>query len=70
MLPKSREARARRAAHRQGLTLKKSGRRDPRSLDYGRYWLFKGKTAVRGGRSGVSLPAIEEHLGCPVSSDG
>lgn len=36
---KTRETRLRRMAERQGLRLVKSRRRDPRALDYGRYWL-------------------------------
>ena len=36
---KVRENRLRRMAQRQGLELKKSRRRDPRALDYGRYAL-------------------------------
>jgi hypothetical protein len=36
---KVRENRLRRMAGRQGLQLLKSRRRDPRALDYGRYWL-------------------------------
>jgi hypothetical protein len=35
----TRYARARRAAQRQGLRLVSSRRRDPRALDFGRYWL-------------------------------
>jgi hypothetical protein len=38
MSEKVRENRARRAAERQGVRLVKSRRRDPRALDYGRYW--------------------------------
>ena len=37
---KSREARLRRAADRQGMTLHRSRRRDPHALTYGRYWLI------------------------------
>ena len=36
---KIRENRLRRMADRQGLALHKSRRRDPRALDYGRFWL-------------------------------
>lgn len=36
---KVRENRLRRMAARQGLTLHRSRRRDPRALDYGGYWL-------------------------------
>ena len=37
---KVRENRARRAAGRQGLILKKNPRRDPRAVDYGSYMLI------------------------------
>jgi hypothetical protein len=37
--PKTRENRARRMATRRGLRLVKSRRRDPRALDYGKYWI-------------------------------
>jgi len=36
---KSREIRLRRMAERQGLTVRKSRRRDPRAIDYGRWWV-------------------------------
>jgi hypothetical protein len=36
---KVRENRLRRMAGRQGFTLAKSRRKDPRALGYGRYWL-------------------------------
>jgi hypothetical protein len=36
---KTRETRLRRAADRQGLRLERSRRRDPRAVDYDRYWL-------------------------------
>jgi hypothetical protein len=46
--------RLRRAAERQGLTLSKSRRRDPRATDYGTYQL--------GGRALADLDAVEEAL--------
>ena len=39
---RAREKRARRAAQRQGLALRKSRKRDPRSLDFDR-WLIEGE---------------------------
>lgn len=36
-----RENRMRRMAKRQGLILNKNRRRDPKALDYGRYWLVR-----------------------------
>jgi hypothetical protein len=36
---KTRETRLRRMAERQGLTIRKSRRRDPRAIDYGRWWI-------------------------------
>jgi hypothetical protein len=36
---KVRENRLRRMAERQGLTIRKSARRDPRAIDYGRWWV-------------------------------
>jgi hypothetical protein len=49
-----RHNRLRRAAQRQGLTLSKSRRRDPRATDYGTYQL--------GGRALADLDAVEEAL--------
>ena len=61
---KIRENRLRRAAARQGLILRKSGRRDPRALDYGRFWLIDTPTrSVRiGGDRGMTLDEIERIL--------
>ena len=59
-----RENRLRRAAHRQGLQLVKSRRRDPRALGYGTYQLLDGNAVVASGRD---LDAVEERLlGCTV----
>jgi hypothetical protein len=60
---KIRENRLRRAARRQGLKLTKSRRRDPRALDYGRYWL----TDIYTNRdlvdiNGYTLDEVEEVL--------
>ena len=41
---KVRENRLRRMAERQGLTLTRSRRRDPRAVDYGLYWLTETST--------------------------
>ena len=69
---RSREARLRRAAVRQGLTLRKSRRRDPRALDFGRYWLIRGDETVvsavlgdpdvLGAKLGVTLDEVEAYL--------
>lgn len=70
---KIRENRLRRMAERQGLKLVKSRRRDPRALDYGRYWLVLAegvqpteardrRELVAGSRTGRSLDEIEEVL--------
>lgn len=40
------ENRLRRAASRQGLALRKSRARDPRAIDYGRYYLVGEDTVV------------------------
>ena len=57
--------RLRRAAQRQGLKLTKSRRRDPRALDYARYWLLDLKTesVVVGGERGVAMEAVARFLG-------
>lgn len=57
---KVRENRLRRAAQRQGLFLRKSGRRDPRAIDYGVYWLVNRRTGHE--TSGLSLDEVEETL--------
>jgi hypothetical protein len=64
---KVRENRLRRAAQRQGLTLTKSRRRDPRATDYGTYMLTDTSTnavVAHGGQSGygLSLDDIETAL--------
>lgn len=43
---KSRESRIRRMLARQGYTLSRSRRRDPRAVDYGRYTISKDGTLV------------------------
>lgn len=58
---KVRENRLRAAANRQGLTLKRSPRRDTRALDYGKYWLFVGNVAVTP-CEGMTIDEIEKYL--------
>lgn len=61
---KIRENRLRRMAIRQGYIFRRSARRDPRAIDYGRYWLMKndGKDIAFGGESGWTIDQIEDHL--------
>ena len=55
---KTRETRLRRAADRQGLRLERSRRRDPRAIDYDRYWLLDLATGdVGAGASPIGRPA-------------
>jgi hypothetical protein len=63
---RARLMRARRAAQRQGLTLRKSRTRDPRALDYEKFWLDR--TTTHGNRRtvtparGLTLDEIEQRL--------
>lgn len=62
---KVRENRLRRMAQRQGLTLTKSRRRDPRAVDFGRYWLsdpYASNVIVLGGEWGTTLDDVEDTL--------
>ena len=60
---KVREARLRRMARRQGLTLSRNPRRDPRAVDYGQYTLVLPDNGLAlGGEFGVSLDEIERYL--------
>lgn len=60
---KVRENRLRRMAHRQGYALKKSGRRDPRATDYGKYWITDPNTnTMVTDEKGMSLDEIEAWL--------
>jgi hypothetical protein len=64
---KVRENRLRRMAGRQGYRLEKSRRRDPRALDYDRYYItdISTRTVVTGliaDRHGMSLDDVEAYL--------
>ncbi|MCZ2804343.1 hypothetical protein O2W18_04445 [Modestobacter sp. VKM Ac-2983] len=60
---KVKENRLRRIAARRGLQLTRSRRRDPRALDYGRYWLTDVRTnALTSPEDGLTLDQVEEHL--------
>lgn len=53
----------RRMAARQGLTLTRSRRRDPRALDYGLYWLADSTgEIVAATKAGVGMDEIEAFL--------
>ena len=60
--------RLRRMADRQGLKLVKSGRRDPRALDFGKYQLVDLESgevvagAGRLGRADLTLDDVENYL--------
>lgn len=60
---KVRENRLRRAADRQGLTLRKSRRRDPRALDFG-WWMIVDLSTnmIIPGGDKLSLDAVESYL--------
>lgn len=63
---KTRENRLRRAAERQGLSLQKSRRRDPRAVDFGTYMLVDQQTnavvaSLKSGY-GLTLEDVEEEL--------
>jgi hypothetical protein len=62
MSDRVRELRLRRMAGRQGLALHKSRRRDPRALDFGKYWLTNAETNVRVGPETRDLDEIERYL--------
>ena len=73
---RTREARLRRAAERQGYRLVKSGRRDPRAIDYGRWMVTdpQTNTVVAGtehtGRPNMSLDDVEDWLNRPLQEKG
>jgi hypothetical protein len=67
---KARENRLRRAARRQGITLRKSPRRDPRAYDFGGYMLIdpQTNTVVAGEGSfafSMSIDDVEAWLADP-----
>lgn len=59
---KVRENRLRRMAQRQGLTLTRSRRRDPRALDFGLYWLTDASGANVTPEQGIDIDAVEAFL--------
>jgi hypothetical protein len=59
---KVRENRLRRMAGRQGLTLTRSRRRDPRALDFGLYWLTNRDGRKVGNPDGMSPDDVERYL--------
>ena len=60
---KVRENRLRRMAHRQGLKLEKSPRRDPLARDYGGYRITRSNRPVAGGSTyKLDLAAVEAYL--------
>lgn len=58
---KVRENRARRMAQRQGLTLNKSRRRDPRAIDFGTYTLSDANNVIVAGER-MTLDEVESYL--------
>ena len=59
----AKEACLRRQAHRQGFMLKKSRRRVPEALDYGRFWLIDPHAnGLVTSESGLDLDEVEEWL--------
>jgi hypothetical protein len=52
----------RRMAHRQGLALHRSRRRDPRATDYGLYWLKDTAGAAVTAAAGTSIEEIDAYL--------
>ena len=57
------ENRVRRIAKRRGFILRRSRRRDPQALDYGKYWLDDASdSCVLGGDWGVELDDVEAWL--------
>lgn len=61
---KIRENGLRNAARRQGYQIVKSGRREPRALDYGTYMIVDPNTSAveGGGHGGMSLDDAEKWL--------
>lgn len=56
---RTREMRLRETAKRQGLTLTKSRRRDPRAIDYGHWYLHRGDQQLL---DAADLAAVEAFL--------
>lgn len=70
---KSRETRIRHALARQGYTLSKSRRRDPRALDFGRYTITDGTGAAvfeTTGLDGVEQWLTDENSHTPAAPTG
>ena len=59
---KVKENRLRRTAERRGLQLTKSRRRDPRALDFGKYWLTDANGATVSAQQGLNLDEVETFL--------
>lgn len=60
---KVRENRLRRMAERQGLSLSRSRRRDPRAVDYGMYWLSnRSSNTLESPEAGMTLDEVEAFL--------
>lgn len=64
---KVRENRLRRMAERQALELRKIRRRDPRAVDFGRWWIVDTRTGavatfLQGDEYGLTLDEVEEWL--------
>lgn len=60
---KVKENRLRRTADRRGFRLTRSRRRDPRAVDFGRYWLTDKRTsALVTPDAGLTLDEVEEYL--------
>lgn len=57
-----RENRLRRMAWRQGLTLQKSRRRDPRALDYGTYTLIDAESGQKSEAKPMTIDEVERYL--------
>jgi hypothetical protein len=74
---KTRERRLRRMAQRQGLTLQKSRRRDPRAIDYGMWFVISVTTPgghwrsrqLESSKQGLTLDEVERFLTADPNSD-
>jgi hypothetical protein len=66
------ENRLRRMAERQGFALRKSRRRDPLAIGFGRWWVVApalGDQIVAGGETGFSLDDAEAWLTDPAGRE-